>query len=140
LFTPFDIQETAMNHAQAGRHATEHDGHLDAHLSAFNSAFAELGLRFRWDAQTLYSLASINGEHARIATYIEAHHPHLLNAYSIDFLCEAILSLKHAQASGEWLAEHVVQQAPSRERPTTFSIWGNERHDPGLGLPALAGA
>ena len=129
-----------MNPAQANPHAAEHDGHLDAHLSAFNSAFAELGLRFRWDAQTLYSLASINGERARVAAYIQAHHPHLLNAYSVDFLCEAILSLKHAQASGEWLAGDVVQQTPSRERPAASSVWSHDRLDPGLGLPALAGA
>ena len=129
-----------MNHVQAKQYAAEHDGHLDAHLSAFNSAFAELGLRFRWDAQTLYSLASIEGERARVAAYIETHHPHLLNAYSVDFLCEAILSLKHAQASGEWQAGHVAQQAPSRERLAASSVWSHDRLDPGLGLPALAGA
>lgn len=124
-----------MSHEQA-----ERDPHLNTHLSAFNSAFAELGLRFRWDSQTLCSLASIDGEHARIAAYIEAHHPHLLNAYSIDFLCEAILSLKRAQAPGEWFAGHVVHQEQPRERPALPSRWEQEWRDPGLGLPALAGA
>ncbi|WP_233863554.1 hypothetical protein [Paraburkholderia adhaesiva] len=121
-------------------HATDRDPHLHAHLSAFNSAFAELGLRFRWDAQTLYSLASIDGERARIAAYIEAHHPHLLNAYSIDFLSEAILALKNAQVPGEWFGGHVVQQEQPKERSSLPSGWAPDWRDPGLGLPALAGA
>lgn len=129
-----------MSHSQANRHGIEHDRQLDAHLGAFNSAFAELGLRFRWDAQTLHSLASIDGEHARVAAYIEAHHPHLLNAYSIDFLCEAILALKRAQVPGEWFPERVVQHGLSRELPATRAHWEEDWRDPGAGVPALAGA
>jgi hypothetical protein len=128
-----------MSHAQADQHAAERDSHLDAHLCAFNSAFAELGLRFRWDARTLYSLASIDGEHARLAAYIEAQHPHLLNAYSVDFLCDAILSIKRVLAPGEWFAGHAAQAA-LKERPASHSGWAQEWLDPGLGLPALAGA
>src|ERR1700737_4802293 len=75
----------------------DHDRDLHAHVCAYNMAFAELGLRFRWDARTLASLASIEGEAARIVAYIEAHHPHLLSAYSADFLSEAILAKKNSQ-------------------------------------------
>jgi len=129
-----------MSHSQAGQPTAERDSHLDTHLCAFNSAFAELGLRFRWDAQTLHSLASIDSEHARVAAYIEAHHPHLLNAYSIDFLCDAILAIKRVWAPGEWFAGHPAQQGTSKERPAPASRWTQEWRDPGLGVPALAGA
>ena len=88
-----------MGHASANRLATDSDRHLHAQLGAYNRAFDELGLRFRWDAQTLASLESIDSDEARLATYIETHHPHLLNAYSCDFLCAAILERKNARVS-----------------------------------------
>ncbi len=127
-----------MNPSFPARHAADHETHLHAQLSAFNSAFAELGLRFRWDTATLHALASIDGEAARLAAYIETHHAHLLNAYSIDFLCEAILGRKNAQAPGEWTptqtAHHVAvkQASPGREQE------GWDWSEPGK--PALAGA
>lgn len=129
-----------MSQPSPNRLAAEHDTQLHAHLSAFNSAFAELGLRFRWDAQTLRSLATIEGERARLAAYIGAHHPHLLHAYSIDFLSDAILALKHARAPGEWLAGRVVLPGVAKETPAKEA--GAERGwgDAGSGLPALAGA
>jgi hypothetical protein len=74
-----------------------HDAEVEAHLCAYNSAFDELGLRFRWDARTLAFLAGIDGEEAQIAAYIEAHHPHLLKAYSVGFLSRAILEKKQAR-------------------------------------------
>ncbi|QGZ61682.1 hypothetical protein [Paraburkholderia acidisoli] len=106
-----------------------HDPQLDAQLCAFNSAFAELGLRFRWDAQTLNALASLHGEQARVAAYIEMHHAHLLKAYTMEFLCEAILARKNAQAPGEW----------PLARGTTYAANATQGwHE--AGLPALAGA
>lgn len=129
-----------MRHSSADRHSGEHDRHLHAHLSAFNSAFAELGLRFRWDAHTLYSLASIEGERARIAAYIDTHHPHLLNAYSIDFLSEAILALKQARAPGEWPIGRIAQPGAAKEAPAVQAGWESSWGDSGTGLPALSGA
>ncbi|WP_322009434.1 hypothetical protein [Paraburkholderia sp. J12] len=126
-----------MSQPSTHRYAAEHDRHLEAHLGAFNAAFAELGLRFRWDKQTLYSLAGIEGEHARISAYIDAHHPHLLKAYSIEFLCEAILALKHARVPGDWLAGRMASQ---REVPAMQTGWESGWHDTGAGLPALSGA
>jgi hypothetical protein len=114
--------------------ASEHDQHLHAQLSAFNSAFSELGLRFRWDAHTLYALASIEGEAARLATYIRTHQAHLLKAYSIDFLCEAILGRKNARAPGEWLPGHGALRNGAKETSQEGWDW----REPGL--PALAGA
>lgn len=68
---------------------------IDAHVCAYNMAFADLGLRFRWDARTLLSLAGIDDEAARIVAYVEMHHPHLLTAYSAEFLSRAILEKKN---------------------------------------------
>ncbi|MCP3721808.1 hypothetical protein M3I53_01490 [Paraburkholderia sp. CNPSo 3272] len=113
-----------------------HDRQLQAQLCAFNTAFAELGLRFRWDARTLHSLASIAGEHARVAAYIETNHPHLLKAYSMDFLCEAILARKNAQAPGEWPLTAPAQRG-SQEWGTAAAMEQDWREG---GLPALAGA
>lgn len=130
-----------MSHASAGLKATEHDQHLHAQLGAFNSAFAELGLRFRWDASTLYALAPIQGEAARLAAYIETHHAHLLKAYSVDFLCEAILWRKNAQVPGEWSPGHpgqVMQDTGSKPAGAAAAHGGWDWREPGL--PALAGA
>lgn len=86
-----------MNPLRFDAQATEHDQEVQAQLGAYNTAFAELGLRFRWDEATLVSLATIDGELSRIAAYIEAHHTHLLNAYSAEFLSQAILEKKAAR-------------------------------------------
>ncbi|CAN7646653.1 hypothetical protein LJR034_005070 [Caballeronia sp. LjRoot34] len=69
---------------------------LQTQLCAYNSAFEELDLMFRWDVETLRSLAHAASDQARIAQYIELHCPHLLKAYSAEFLCEAIVSRKNA--------------------------------------------
>ncbi len=50
-------------------------------LAAFNAAFAELGLRFRWDMPMFEWLCGIECEKTRVTRYIEEHHAHLLNAY-----------------------------------------------------------
>ena len=74
-----------------------HDSYTQAQLCAYNAAFDELGLRFRWDASTFASLAAIDDEQARISRYIETHHAHLLTAYSVEFLSQAILEKKNTR-------------------------------------------
>ena len=69
---------------------------LQTQLCAYNSAFEELDLMFRWDVETLQSLARAPGDHSRIAQYIDTHCPHLLKAYSAEFLCQAIVDKKNA--------------------------------------------
>jgi len=116
-----------------------HDAEVEAQLCAYNSAFDELGLRFRWDASTLALLARIDGEEARIAAYIEAHHPHLLNAYSAGFLSRAILEKKNARyparlpmrVDGAPPLNHVERQSQMRGRRERVSYEAE--------LPALAG-
>ncbi|MGA9917496.1 MAG: hypothetical protein WBR17_33640 [Paraburkholderia sp.] len=128
-----------MNPSQFDARESVLDAEVEAQLCAYNSAFDELGLRFRWDARTLASLAMIDGEEAQIAAYIEMHHAHLLNAYSVVFLSRAILEKKNASyparvamrvESGLALTDVVHQpKTTSRREPVSYEI----------ALPALAG-
>jgi hypothetical protein len=136
---PTCLKETTMNPSQFDARESVLDAEVEAQLCAYNSAFDELGLRFRWDARTLASLAMIEGEEAQIAAYIEMHHAHLLNAYSVVFLSRAILEKKNARyparvamrvESGLALTDVVHQpKTTSRREPVSYEI----------ALPALAG-
>jgi hypothetical protein len=136
---PTCLKETTMNPSQFDARESVLDAEVEAQLCAYNSAFDELGLRFRWDARTLASLAMIDGEEAQIAAYIEMHHAHLLNAYSVVFLSRAILEKKNARyparvamrvESGLALTDVVHQpKTTSRREPVSYEI----------ALPALAG-
>ncbi|RDK02702.1 hypothetical protein [Paraburkholderia lacunae] len=128
-----------MNPSQFDAGDSAQDAEVHAQLCAYNTAFDELGLRFRWDAQTLALLALIDGEQARITAYIEAHHAHLLKAYSAEFLSRAILERKNARypvcvATRVEIAphpSHETRQTPMSSRRECLS------HD--MELPALAG-
>lgn len=63
----------------------------EIHLYAYNAAFHELGLRWHWDSATYRACAH---DMRGLRGYIERWHPHLLNAYDIDFLSEAIEAAK----------------------------------------------
>jgi hypothetical protein len=136
---PTCLKETTMNPSQFDARESVLDAEVEAQLCAYNSAFDELGLRFRWNARTLASLALIDGEEAQIAAYIEMHHAHLLNAYSVVFLSRAILEKKNARyparvamrvESGLALTDVVHQpKTTSRREPVSYEI----------ALPALAG-
>ncbi|MFM0729651.1 hypothetical protein PQQ52_04035 [Paraburkholderia sediminicola] len=128
-----------MNPSQFDVCDSAHDAEIKAQLCAYNSAFDELGLRFRWDASTLSSLAGIDGEEAQIAAYIEAHHPHLLTAYSAGFLSRAILEKKTARYPAR-LPMRVESASPPNhvERQPQMSS-RRERVSYEVELPALAG-
>ncbi|HEX7685638.1 MAG TPA: hypothetical protein VF446_19235 [Trinickia sp.] len=112
---------------------------LDAHVCAYNMAFAELGLRFRWDARTLVSLADIDDEAARIVAYVETHHPHLLTAYSAEFLSQAILEKKNALRPEPLPLCDAA--AVETNRPSVLQERAREAHPSvDFGLPMLAGA
>jgi hypothetical protein len=119
------------------QHRTDYDHAVEAQLCAFNSAFADLGLRFRWDADTLTALTTIDGEQARVAAYLEAHQPHLLSAYSADFLSEAILAKKRAHTA-EALPTRV--EASSDGHRSNRSVFSISQYFADDGVPALAGA
>lgn len=123
----------------SSRLATDSDHRLHEQLGAYNRAFDELGLRFRWDAHTLASLAAIDSDEARVATYIETHHPHLLNAYSRDFLCAAILERKNARTPSPLNADRGAMPANGRTLvDTAAGLLRGERSE--AGLPVLSGA
>jgi hypothetical protein len=135
----FFLKETTMNPSQFDVCDSAHDAEIEAQLCAYNSTFDELGLRFRWDASTLASLATIDGEEARIAAYIEADHPHLLKAYSAGFLSQAILEKKSARYPA--CVSMRVESAPPLnhvERQSQTSS-RRERVSYEIALPALAG-
>lgn len=90
-----------MNHASVLSHSVTRnpsrsatESAADAHLDAYNAAFSDLGLRFRWDHDTLAALNEFSSELARITAYIERFHAHLHRAYDADFLAQLILSKK----------------------------------------------
>ena len=66
------------------------DRAAEADRGAYNRAFSELGLEWYWDARTFEQLRSCNGEKHCVHAYIEANHPHLLQAYDGGSLASAI--------------------------------------------------
>lgn len=64
---------------------------LHADCECFNAAFLELGFEWQWDPDLYASLGSIADERERVATYVRQYQAHLLRAYDLDFLCNAIL-------------------------------------------------
>ncbi|MGF6298601.1 MULTISPECIES: hypothetical protein [Paraburkholderia] len=132
-------KESTMNPSQFRVRDSAHDAEVRAQLCAYNVAFDELGLRFRWDERTLMSLAMIEGEQQQIASYIEAHHAHLLKAYSAEFLSRAILEKKNARYPSRLQTR--VESAPHPSQgmhQPPMSRW-SERISYGVELPALAG-
>jgi hypothetical protein len=67
-----------------------HDPSLEAEVGAYNRAFSELGLEWHWDAGTYRQLQSTGGDKHCVHAYIEANHPHLLQAYDGVSLAAAI--------------------------------------------------
>ena len=68
--------------------------------NGYNIAFGELGLEWFWDAGTYRDLAAIREPKRRVGVYIQAHHPHLLRAYPVDFLARAVEAAR-VRASGK---------------------------------------
>jgi hypothetical protein len=136
---PFAEKETTMNPSQFHASDSAHDAEVRAQLCAYNTAFDELGLRFRWDERTLASLAMIDGEQEQIAAYIEAHHAHLLKAYSAEFLSRAILEKKSARYPA--CLQKRVDSAPHPSHVThqPQTSRRSERMSYEVELPALAG-
>ena len=128
-----------MNPSELHARDSADDAEVRAQLCAYNAAFDELGLRFRWDERTLTSLATIDGEQEQIAAYIEAHHAHLLKAYSVEFLSRAILEKKSARypARLQRRVESAPNPSPVVRQPQASRR--SERVPYEMELPALAG-
>jgi hypothetical protein len=128
-----------MNTSQFHARDSAHDAEVEAQLCAYNAAFEELGLRFRWDERTLTSLATIHDEQEQIAAYIEAHHAHLLKAYSAEFLSRAILDKKRARYPSRLQGRVDSAPNPTHVMPLPQTNRGSERTSYELELPALVG-
>ncbi|MDQ6620142.1 MAG: hypothetical protein M3Z31_10675 [Pseudomonadota bacterium] len=61
---------------------------------AFNAAFREIGLRWHWDAGTFRELKHLAADESRIHAYVESRCPHLLKAYDVAFLADAVRAVK----------------------------------------------
>ena len=66
------------------------DSAAESERGAYNRAFSELGLEWYWDASTFEQLRTRNGDKHCIHAFIEANHPHLLQAYDGGSLASAI--------------------------------------------------
>jgi hypothetical protein len=130
-----------MSQAHHDKERTEFARAVEAQLCAFNTAFSELGLRFRWDAQMLTSLAAIDGERQRVTAYIERHQRHLLSAYSAVFLADAILEIKRARMSEvlELPARSEVSTIAQRAQPAVAARSIASFFADDSGVPALVG-
>lgn len=62
----------------------------EAHRHAYNAAFQELDLPWYWDQQLFASLQPYG--RAGVRAWVEEEQPHLLRAYPLDFLVDAIES------------------------------------------------
>jgi hypothetical protein len=68
------------------------DAASEAERHAYNAAFHELELNWHWDADTFARLQRYG--RAGVRAYVEAEQAHLLRAYPVDFLVEAIETTK----------------------------------------------
>jgi hypothetical protein len=68
------------------------DAASEAERHAYNAAFHELELNWHWDADTFARLQ----RHGRVGlrAYLETEQAHLLRAYPVDFLVDAIETTK----------------------------------------------
>lgn len=84
---------------------------IDAHRHAYNAAFEELGLPWHWDSATFARLQS--GGRDGVRTYLQSEQPHLLRAYELEFLVDAIENAKARYHAG-MLADgaRLAAQAP----------------------------
>lgn len=72
----------------------------EAARNAYNTAFSQLEIGWHWDAATYRELLADGGQPVR--SFVERHRPHLLRAYGIDCLVNAVESTRrdlHRDAS-----------------------------------------
>jgi hypothetical protein len=68
------------------------DAVSEAHRHAYNAAFHALDLNWHWDAVTFAAIDRYG--RAGVKTWLELEQPHLLRAYSVDFLVDAVEATK----------------------------------------------
>jgi hypothetical protein len=64
----------------------------EASLNAYNATFAAMDIDWHWDSGTYQELLAEGDQPVRV--FVERHRPHLLRAYGIDCLVNAIESTR----------------------------------------------
>jgi len=78
--------------------STELSAEHEAARNAYNAAFAEMEIGWHWDVETYLELLSDGSQ--PVHAFVERHRPHLLRAYSIDCLVNAIETTRHDLVRG----------------------------------------
>jgi hypothetical protein len=68
------------------------DPAAEAHRHAYNAAFEMLDLSWQWDRTTFARIRPYG--RAGVKSWVETEQPHLLKAYAVDFLVDAIETTK----------------------------------------------
>jgi hypothetical protein len=75
-------------------HVLDTQDQAEIERNAYNAAFYELGLRWHWDEKTYAGLQASACQRERVRKYLQAHQAHLLRAYDVEFLIDAIVAKK----------------------------------------------
>ena len=62
----------------------------EATRNAYNTTFAAMELDWHWDRETYSRLRADGDGRAALRAYVQQHRPHLLRAYGVDCLINAI--------------------------------------------------
>jgi hypothetical protein len=68
----------------------------EATRNAYNTTFAAMELDWHWDRETYSRLAAGCDGARAVRTYVQEQRPHLLRAYRVDCLVDAIESTRRA--------------------------------------------
>jgi hypothetical protein len=68
----------------------------DAICNAYNSTFAAMELDWHWDRETYSRLRGEGDDRHALRAYVQEQRPHLLRAYRVDCLIDAIESTRAA--------------------------------------------
>ena len=68
----------------------------EATRNSYNSTFAVMELDWHWDRETYPQLRSAGDGRAALRAYVQQHRPHLLRAYGVDCLIDAIEQTRRA--------------------------------------------
>ena len=68
----------------------------EAICNAYNSTFAAMELDWHWDRETYSRLRGQGDDRHALRAYVQQHRPHLLRAYGVDCLIDAIESTRRA--------------------------------------------
>lgn len=68
----------------------------EAARNAYNTTFAAMELDWHWDRETWSRLRSAGDGRAALRAYVQQQRPHLLRAYGVDCLIDAIEQTRRA--------------------------------------------